>query len=239
MSEQLWAVREKDGSYLSERYDGGPVPLLYARMPVFPRSSVTVVPVTLIETAELDALRAEVERLRGLKGAASSAWHAIDARPEPGARIVVMDSDGGGATLFRVEADGRLRRADDETDDGGCWWEAVEESGWVWMRLPEGARLWFERGAELDALRAEVERLRADAERLDWLDAMNRVLNRRYGTSYGWKLVTNHHVNRLFLGHLAVDLHDSEGGAQKLPSCRAAIDAHRQTLRAALKGGEG
>ncbi len=142
MSEQLWAVREKDGSYLSERYDGGPVPLLYARMPVFPRSSVTVVPVSLIETAELDALRAEVERLR------------------------------------------------------------------------------------------------ADAERLDWLDAMNRVLNRRYGTSYGWKLVTNHHVNRLFLGHLAVDLHDSEGGAQKLPSCRAAIDAHRQTLRAALKGGE-
>lgn len=64
MSEQLWAVREKDGSYLSERYDGGPVPLLYARMPVFPRSSVTAVPVTLIETAELDALRAEVERLR-------------------------------------------------------------------------------------------------------------------------------------------------------------------------------
>ena len=58
MSEQLWAVRKEDGSYLSERYDGGPVPLLYARMPVFPRSSVTVVPVTLIETAELDALRA-------------------------------------------------------------------------------------------------------------------------------------------------------------------------------------
>ena len=86
---------------------------------------------------------------------------------------------------------------------------------------------------------AELDALRADAERLDWLDAMNRVLNRHYGTSYGWKLVTNHHVNRLFLGHLAVDLHDSEGGAQKLPSCRAAIDAHRQTLRAALKGGEG
>ena len=150
MSEQLWAVLKKDGSYLSDRYDGGPVPLLYARMPVFPRSSVTAVPVTLIETAELDALRAEVERLRGLKGAASSAWHAIDARPEPGARIVVMDNDGGGATLFRVEADGRLRRADDETDDGGCWWEAVEESGWVWMRLPEGARLWFERGAEVE-----------------------------------------------------------------------------------------
>ena len=95
--------------------------------------------------------------------------------------------------------------------------------------------------AELDALRAEVERLRADAERLDWLDTLNRVLNGHYGTSFGWKLVTNHNVNRLFLGHghLAVDLHDSEGGAQKLPSCRAAIDAHRQTLCAALKGGEG
>ena len=155
MSEQLWAVRKEDGSYMSERYDGGDIPILYAAKPAYIQRCV---PVTLIETAELDALRAEVERLRGLKGAASSAWHAIDARPEPGARIVVMDSDGGGATLFRVEADGRLRRADDETDDGGCWWEAVEESGWVWMRLPEGARLWFERGAELDALRRPERR---------------------------------------------------------------------------------
>ena len=85
---------------------------------------------------------------------------------------------------------------------------------------------------------AELDALRADAERLDWLDTLNRVLNGRYGTSYGWRLVTNHNVNRLFLGHLEVDLHDSEGGAQKLPSCRAAIDAHRQTLCATLKGGE-
>ena len=84
--------------------------------------------------------------------------------------------------------------------------------------------------AELDALRAEVERLRADKERLDWLDGMNRALNGRYGTQYGWRLVTNHNVNRLFLGHMVVDLHDSEGGAAKQPSCRDAIDAHRRSL---------
>ena len=86
MSEQLWALREKDGSYLSERYDGGPVPLLYARMPVFPRSSVTVVPVTLIETAELDALRAAVKNLveapalSGVRGMVAG-WNGED-RPE-------------------------------------------------------------------------------------------------------------------------------------------------------------
>lgn len=71
---------------------------------------------------------------------------------------------------------------------------------------------------------ATAAELQADKARLDFLDGMNAALNRRSGTHYGWTLILNHNVNRLMLGHLEVDLNDSEGGVAKLPSCRAAID---------------
>lgn len=83
----------------------------------------------------------------------------------------------------------------------------------------------------------EIARLREalgkDRDRLDFLDECNRRLNARYGTNYGWKLVLNHNVNRLFLGdHLDVDLNDSHGGKGKLPSCRAAIDKEMDRITA-------
>lgn len=89
---------------------------------------------------------------------------------------------------------------------------------------------------ELNRLREEVSALRADKDRLDYLDAANAVLNARYGTTYGWKLIMTHNVNRLMIGRFGgnhVDLHDSEGGNAKLPSCRAAIDERIRETRAA------
>lgn len=66
MSDQLYAVQIRDGTYLQNAYDG---PLVTASKDLAgvvsgARIGRSVVPVTLIETAELDALRAEVERLR-------------------------------------------------------------------------------------------------------------------------------------------------------------------------------
>lgn len=75
----------------------------------------------------------------------------------------------------------------------------------------------------LAALLAEVAGAGAkDKARLDFLDQANARLNARYGTTYRWRMVMNHNVNRLFLGDLAVDLEDSD--ANGLPSCRDALD---------------
>jgi hypothetical protein len=95
--------------------------------------------------------------------------------------------------------------------------------------------------AEAASLRTEVEALKEDAARLDFLDGCNARLNASYGTHYGWKLVLNHNVNRLMLGDMEVDLHDSEGGNDKLPSCRLAIDEARKrtALARAATAGEG
>jgi hypothetical protein len=90
----------------------------------------------------------------------------------------------------------------------------------------------------------------ADRARLDFLDACNRRLNERYGTNYGWKLILNHNVTRLMLNdhQMSVDLHDSEGGNRKLPSCRDAIDERMREFALAkahppasekTEGGEG
>jgi len=96
--------------------------------------------------------------------------------------------------------------------------------------------------AELAELRAEIEALRGDKARLDYLDECNRRLNTKYGTSYGWKLIINHNVNRLMLDSpsgMQVNLHDSEAGNTKLPSCRKAIDECLNSYRAALGSAEG
>ncbi len=76
--------------------------------------------------------------------------------------------------------------------------------------------------AECADLRAKVAELEADKARLDYLDRCNAALNARYGTTYRWKLIQSHNVNRLMIGDFAVDLHDSQ--PHGLPSCRDAID---------------
>lgn len=86
-------------------------------------------------------------------------------------------------------------------------------------------------------LAEENERLREDKARLDFLDACNQRLNSTYGTSYGWKMVMNHNVNRLMTGHhLDVDLNDFEGFGAK--SCRQAIDAEMRRVEAARRARE-
>lgn len=87
--------------------------------------------------------------------------------------------------------------------------------------------------AEIADLRARLATAAEDTNRLDFLDAMNKALNEHYGTKYRWRLILNHNVNRLVLGHMVVDLHDSEGGNNGLQSCRDAIDERRRA-RAAL-----
>lgn len=104
---------------------------------------------------------------------------------------------------------------------------------------PLGARM-RKAADKLEELADENERLREDKARLDFLDACNQRLNSTYGTSYGWKLVMNHNVNRLMTGHhLDVDLNDFEVfGAN---SCRQAIDAERRRVeaaRSAMTGGK-
>lgn len=87
------------------------------------------------------------------------------------------------------------------------------------------------RFADVEALLAEVDRLRADKARLDFLDEANRRLNAKYGTTYRWKLIMNHNVNRLMIGHMDVDLNDAEPNALK--SCRDAIDEKMGEVHAA------
>ncbi|KKW93902.1 hypothetical protein [Sphingobium chungbukense] len=81
--------------------------------------------------------------------------------------------------------------------------------------------------------RTIADQIFADQARLDFLDRCNERLNAQCGTTYSWSLIMNHNVNRLMLGHMAVDLHDSAPPSQALPSCRAAIDAAMQRIREA------
>lgn len=77
-----------------------------------------------------------------------------------------------------------------------------------------------------------LEELERDKARLDFLDEANARLNAQYGTDYRWTLIMNHNVIRLMLGHLLVDLNDTD--ARGLPSCRDAIDravAEREAAR--------
>lgn len=70
---------------------------------------------------------------------------------------------------------------------------------------------------------AELVDLRKDKERLDFLDMLNAGLNQRYGTTYGWEMITSHNVNRVFCEDLnTIDLNDAK--AHGFKSCRDAID---------------
>jgi hypothetical protein len=94
--------------------------------------------------------------------------------------------------------------------------KAVELVDWLRANLPTTTQ-------------AHLGRPISDTARLDFLDEMNRRLNASYGTTYRWKLIVNHNVNRLMLGQMAVDLNDSE--ARGLPSCREAIDEAMRDIK--------
>lgn len=82
-----------------------------------------------------------------------------------------------------------------------------------------------------------IEGAEYDKARLDFLDEANARLNAKYGTTYAWRLIMNHNVNRLMINHMAVDLNDAEPNG--LRSCRAAIDERMREIisaRAALTG---
>lgn len=84
----------------------------------------------------------------------------------------------------------------------------------------------------------EIDRTKDDTARLDFLDAANRRLNAHCGTNYRWRLIMNHNVNRLMIGHMEIDLNDAEGGKDALPSCRAAIEERRGQIARAGTAGE-
>jgi hypothetical protein len=74
-------------------------------------------------------------------------------------------------------------------------------------------------------LEAEIARLREDSERLEWLESRRVTLNKYHGTEYGWKFVSSHNVNRLFVKDVnTIDLNDAEPRSGDI---RAAIDDAR------------
>ena len=79
---------------------------------------------------------------------------------------------------------------------------------------------------EFSVLEASVrEDVEQDKKRLDFLDRCNNTLNKKYGTTYGWKLIINHNITRLMTGDIAdIDLNDANAGNDKHKSCRDAID---------------
>lgn len=85
--------------------------------------------------------------------------------------------------------------------------------------------------------RDQYDALLRDKARLDFLEAAHAAVNKRYGTNYGWELIINHNVVRFMAGNSyprddafpGIDLHDSKGGNDKLPTCRAAIDKYLPT----------
>lgn len=116
------------------------------------------------------------------------------------------------------------------------WEEDEPADGWIpevgegYVREMENFCSWAQEQTAL-AVRGNTK-TRTDGERLDFLDECNARLNEHSGTTYGWKMVMNHNVNRLMIEgrHLAVNLHDSE--AFGAPSCREAIDAEIERVRA-------
>lgn len=74
----------------------------------------------------------------------------------------------------------------------------------------------------IEDLRRELPEATKDSERLDWLERRRLALNRYHGTEYGWKFVSSHNVNRLFVKDVnTIDINDAEPNAGNI---RAAID---------------
>ena len=75
----------------------------------------------------------------------------------------------------------------------------------------------------------KVEEESKDTKRLNFLDSLRSSLNKHYGTSYDWEMITNHNINRLFLGDVnTIDLND--GAVNQSKSVREAIDKQMKQL---------
>jgi hypothetical protein len=98
----------------------------------------------------------------------------------------------------------------------------------AWITTQKAGYSFEALGEDMPGIRDAVAQAVADKARLDFLDEANRRLNAYSGTTYRWKLIFNHLVNRLMLGHLAVDLHDQD--ARGHHSCRGAIDEEMQRV---------
>ncbi len=77
-------------------------------------------------------------------------------------------------------------------------------------------------------VRSVIAGLIDDKKRLDFLDHLNGRLNDHYKTTYRWKFIINHNVNRVMLTdhRRSLDLYDSDPHGYS--SCRHAIDEHRR-----------
>lgn len=125
-----------------------------------------------------------------------------------------------------------LLREDFTGDEGGEWREIWDENSSVLFQYLAAAN-----PQTMLALLTRLAALEADKRRLDFFDEANQRLNARYGTTYRWKVVINHNVNRLLLGQVGegVDLEDSQPNGHR--SCRLAIDeAMREAGRATWDG---
>lgn len=91
------------------------------------------------------------------------------------------------------------------------------------------------------AIAAIIDRAMAphylDTARLNFLDRISRGLNEQFSTLYGWRLISNHNVNRLLFGESrqnGIDLFDANPvGCHPtgMLSIRQAIDSHRPAAR--------
>ncbi|GFE73495.1 hypothetical protein [Novosphingobium sp. TCA1] len=140
-----------------------------------------------------------------------------------GGKAVITDAGVGAGYYIACENSGAFRAAQ------GCMITERRLGGWAYNVMD-----WWNRLHSSPTSAAEdLPALLADKARLDYLDRCNAALNATYGTTYSWKLIQSHNVNRLMLGdYYDVDLNDSQPNG--LPSCRDAIDERmRNSGRAA------
>ena len=79
-------------------------------------------------------------------------------------------------------------------------------------------------------LAKKLQRAMQDTYRLNFLDYLNTNLNNKSGSEYGWEMVVNHNVNRIYAKSTdSIDLRDSCAHGTK--SCRDAIDKHIEKSR--------
>lgn len=171
------------------------------------------------------------EIVSGLREAAEKVTEAVEAHW--GERCPNFDADcaccqaWAELDAFQAQA-ARIGELTAERDGLKASYSETLNSEEQWITRAETA----ERG--LAAAVEERDALKADKERLDFLDRLNIGLNDRYGTSYRWKMVVNHNVNRLYLRDInTIDINDAQ--ANGLQSCREAIDEQMRAAKGTAK----
>lgn len=90
-------------------------------------------------------------------------------------------------------------------------------------------RKWMDKAEKAGVEKGKIEAKHRDKKRLDFLDQLNRGLNKYYGTKYGWEMITNHNVTRIFSGNVSrIDLNDA--AVNGFDTCREAIDAKMKEI---------